>query len=109
MSKSFNQIVLESKELDDSIERFNKDLKITLTNLVTNVASKQKNYRIRFDIEEANRLNDYHITLKLEIGFAQVDMAYWDLRTLLSKSEEELILLADQAYVTYLNERKGRM
>lgn len=109
MSKSFNQIALEAKELDDAIERLDKDLTLALTDLVTFVAAERKNYRIRFDIEEANRLKDYHITLKLKIGFAQVDMAYWDLRTLLSKSEEELILLADQAYGAYLNERKGRM
>lgn len=109
MINMFEWTAIKARDIDESIERFNKDLKITLTNLVTDAASKQKNYRIRFDIEKANRLKDYHITLKLKIGFAQVDMAYWDLRTLLSKSEEELILLADQAYETYLNERKGRM
>ena len=109
MINMFEWTAIKARDIDGSIERFNKDLKITLTNLVTDVASKRKNYRIMFDIKEANRLKDYHITLKLKIGFAQVDMAYWDLRTLLSKSEEELILLADQAYEAYLNERKGRM
>lgn len=109
MSKSFNQIALEAKELDDAIERFNKDLNTTLTDLVTYVASERKNYRLDFAVENSSTMQDYKIALSLRIGFAKTSALYCDLPALLEMPNSSLLAYFDRIYEAYLNERKGRM
>ena len=109
MSKSFNQIALEAKELDDAIERFDKDLTLALTDLVTFVASERKNYRLDFDVENSSTMQDYKISLSLRIGFAKTPALYCDLSALLEKSNSDLLEHFDRIYDAYLNDRKGRM
>ena len=109
MSKSFNQIALEAKELDNAIERFDKDLNTTLTDLVTYVASERKNYRLDFVIENSSTIRDYKISLSLRIGFAKTSALYCDLSALLEMSRPSLLAYFDRIYEAHLNERNGRM
>lgn len=109
MSKSFNQIALEAKELDDAIERFDKDLTLALTDLVTFVAAERKNYRLEFSTENSSTIQDYKISLSLRIGFAKTSALYCDLPALLEMSRPSLLAYFDRIYEAYLNERNGRM
>lgn len=109
MSKSFNQIALEAKELDNAIERFDKDLNMSLTDLVTYVASERKNYRLDFVVENSSTMQDYKISLSLRIGFAKTSALYCDLPALLEMSRSSLLKYFDRIYEAYLNERKGRV
>ena len=109
MSQSFKQIAIKAKELDDAIEKFDKDLKLALTDLVTFVAAERKNYRLEFEIENSSTMQDYKIALSIRIGFAKTSALYCDLPTLLEKSKSSLLDYFDVIYEAYLNERKGRM
>lgn len=109
MSKSFNHIAFKAKEIDQSIEQFEKDLKLTLTDLVTYVAAERKNYRLEFEIENSSMMQDYKIALSLRIGFAKTSALYCDLPTLLEKSKSSLLEYFDGIYEAYLNDCKGRI
>ena len=109
MSKSFKQIAAEAKELDHAIEQFDKDLTLTLTDLVTYVASERKNYRLEFSTENSSTIQDYKISLSLRSGFARTSALYCDLPALLEMSNSSLLAYFDRIYEAYLNERKGRM
>ena len=109
MSKSFNHIAFKAKEIDQSIEQFEKDLKLTLTDLVTYVAAERKNYRLEFEIENSSFMQDYKVSLSLRIGFARTSALYCDLPALLEMSNSSLLAYFDRIYEAYLNERKGRM
>lgn len=109
MSQSFKQIAIKAKELDEAIEKFDKDLKLALTDLVTFVAAERKNYRLEFEIENSSLMQDYKVSLSLRIGFAKTPALYCDLLTLLEMSRPSLLSYFDKIYDAYLNERKGRM
>lgn len=109
MSKSFNHIAFKAKEIDQSIEQFEKDLKLTLTDLVTYVAAERKNYRLEFEIENSSFMQDYKVSLSLRIGFAKTPALYCDLLDLLEKSKSDLLEHFDQVHEAYLNDRYRRM